>query len=143
MRSILRFARGGLLACLAMIAAPALAETIAVADLPFEFRAGKMTLPAGEYAFVVEPTGRSMSVRKRSGGHLTYMMVQSETNYRRAGVRSLVLQKLGGTYYLSHIWTGGTDGYRLPSSRAMREAEISGLRPEMTLVPLRVVRHGD
>lgn len=134
---------GGLMAGFALICVPVSAETVAVASVPFDFHIGKVALPPGEYSFAVGTGSTNMLVRKAGSEKPLIFVITGLEIHSRSSQASLVLQKVNGRHYLSHVWTGLSTAYRMPLTRAMREAEIAGARPELTFVPLQIARGGD
>ncbi len=105
----------------AAVALPACAQTTAaVGDIPFEFVAGNMIMPAGNYAisfpnerFTVALTGadRHTHVVNSNPKEIPSGMEQSQ----------LVFHKYGDRYFLSEIRTP-MGGREFPISRMEREA---------------------
>ncbi|HEY3132466.1 MAG TPA: hypothetical protein VGL91_23640 [Acidobacteriota bacterium] len=109
------------------------AQTATKATIPFQFKAGSSTFPAGEYTVDRIALGNSL------------LMIQSADCDRSAVVLTiavsgnpdksrLVFHRYGDQYFLSQIWKAGSDGGReLLKSRAERELEKS-MRERATVV---------
>ncbi len=96
-----------------------------VADVPFDFIVGDKTFQAGE--ITVRRTGDSEAVllisnaNSRQGAFRLTNSVQAAKTSEKA---KLVFNKYGDRYYLSQVWTSGTDsGRELLKSRSERATE--------------------
>ncbi|MGA8433032.1 MAG: hypothetical protein WB729_24635 [Candidatus Sulfotelmatobacter sp.] len=91
------------------------AQTFAKANVPFAFRVGSATLPAGTYE--VNPAGdASVVVRNRGAKGAALSTVRHETPRNTGG--KLVFHCVGGEYFLAEIWRGsGSYGLVIPTSK--------------------------
>ena len=92
-------------------------------NIPFDFQAGKRTLPAGEYR--IERLSAEMEgiqlIRQSDGKAATLVTtLPSESKDGTAPAR-LVFYRYGSEYFLSEIWTDGTHGRRLHKSAREKE----------------------
>jgi len=90
------------------------AETEVVSNVPFAFKVGKATLPAGEYT--LRTNGADLTVQL-TPAHGKSVVALAETRLgapkRPLDEGRLVFDKLGDTYYLSELWAPGDDGFLL------------------------------
>ena len=102
------------------------AQEPVLVKIPFEFTAGKMTLPAGEYqvlrgyaspALLIQRTDRSASTFVNSNA-VTYNRPQAQTK--------LVFRCYGKQCFLAQVWRAGeSQGRELPKSAKEKEQAIA------------------
>lgn len=92
-------------------------RTPAVAEIPFAFRIGFRSMPAGTY--IVEIKGKDVfSIKGDSGMTVTVVMWASPS--RRFPESAIIFHRLGGEYILREIRSAGNQGY-LWNGEAMAE----------------------
>ncbi len=82
------------------------------AKIPFEFKVGKTTLPAGDYLIVREEEGHPnlLEIRSESGSPAVLVHTQPVTRKKEWAARTeLQFIKVGKKEYLSQIWESDTD----------------------------------
>lgn len=92
------------------------------ADIPFEFIAGKATMPAGEYAVrsLTQPGIVAINAVDRSANAL--LLTQGAQALTAPEQAKLVFRKYGDRYFLAEMWgAGGLSGHRLPVTKTERE----------------------
>ena len=92
--------------------------------IPFSFTVGEKTLPAGTYT--VEPIGRNSNtawlVRSEDGRDVVIVNTSAVQSYETQEKGKLVFRQYGDRYFLSQIWTAGTNsGRELRRPRAETE----------------------
>jgi len=94
-----------------------------VAQVPFEFRAGNKTVPAGQTVIQRASTsGSALTIRNLDGKVNMFAMSYPDTPPKGAG-NSLVFHKYGDRYFLTEIRVQGSQiSYRLPEGKV--EAEL-------------------
>jgi len=101
------------------------AQEPVVVNIPFEFVAGKLTFPAGEYRVEKLEKG-SMAVlihRAHSSASFLVMTLPAQASEPQSNSK-LVFNRYGDRYFLSQYWSAGSSsGRMLPKSA--REKEIS------------------
>ncbi|MEJ7711937.1 MAG: hypothetical protein WKF84_19215 [Pyrinomonadaceae bacterium] len=122
-----------LLFALGAYAAPAQAQTTErlVFTIPFEFTAGTVRLPAGEYAVTrTSDTSLAYIIRSTDGRSVSIVAVKNTLRPNRANDRAkLVFNAYGEKYFLAQVQPGGYDlGKEFHKPRAEREM----LRAETT-----------
>jgi hypothetical protein len=110
---------------LVLAAGSAFAQTTKVqADIPFNFVVHNATMPAGTYTFSSVGIGGTLLIR---GTHNKAVKVVN-ANYAQSGAPSartkLVFRCYGTRYFLSQIWTEGSDRGRQLSKTAA-ESEVA------------------
>lgn len=116
----------------------ALAQDSMVVNIPFQFVAGKTTLPAGEYLVQSPEAGRAVILMHRAIPDASVALVTMPAAVRDPQSASkLVFNRYGNRYFLSQIWKQGyRQGKQLPKSP--REKELTRLasieKAEVTLV---------
>lgn len=107
-------------------AAPANAQTILRADVPFAFVAGDQALPAGTYNFVLDANFSFCHIYSLSDGSThPVRFVPGTTRPRNVNADRGVLQfqKYGNRYFLSEVWKpGNPDGLTAIASRRLMES---------------------
>jgi hypothetical protein len=96
-----------------------------VVNIPFEFVAGKATLPAGEYRVEKLEKGSVVVLIRgaRSGASATVMTMAAQANEPQSDSK-LVFNRYGNRYFLSQYWSAGSSRGR-QLLKSMREKEIS------------------
>ena len=108
-----------------LVASPVSARSSAVmwASIPFEFTVGKTVLPAGQYTVKTDYVSSGvLLIQGSDGGHS--VMILTNTAYANHSMDEtlLVFNRYGSQYFLSKVWTAGTDeGCELRKTPAERE----------------------
>jgi len=110
-----------------------------VTNIPFNFIVGQKTLPAGEYT--VEPNKRDSHnvwlVQRRDGRKsalFTTMPVRASETQEKT---KLIFHKYGDQYFLSQIWTPGSNsGRELLMPRLKRELTKSGIERQTIVLAI-------
>jgi hypothetical protein len=117
----------------------ALAQESMVVNIPFEFVAGKTTLPAGEYVVHTPISESAIFLINRTNPHASIvLMVMSTQSRDPQSVSKLVFNRYGNRRFLSQVWKAGYEqGKQLLKSP--REKELSRVasnetKSEVTLV---------
>jgi hypothetical protein len=99
------------------------AQTRLEANIPFEFRMGKTTLPAGDYLF--DYSSRLLIVHQEDGHHTAVMTLTSPVSRTKAPATGIVeFNRYSDAYFLSKIFTAGSpEGEAVPKSA--REKELA------------------
>ena len=109
---------------LLLTTASAYAQTIDVrADVPFKFVVAGRAMPKGEYTIrTLDSIDHALSIRGE-GQKPSIFLANSCVSLKSVQTK-LVFNRYGDQYFLSEIWTEGTDaGYQLARSR--RELEMA------------------
>lgn len=80
------------------------------ADIPFEFRAGTKTLPAGNYSFVFDESSRAVSVTGKGKNYGRLPVITRLSAHSSSQPAAIIFDKLGDTRALSEVWIPGIDG---------------------------------
>jgi len=101
------------------------AQEPVVVNIPFEFVAGKLTLPAGEYRVEKLENGSAVLLIHRAdrGASAMVMSIATQANAPQSDSK-LVFNRYGNRYFLSQYWSAGSSRGRLLLKSA-REKEIS------------------
>jgi hypothetical protein len=121
----------GLLAALACSGLEA--QTRLEANIPFEFKMGKTTLPAGDYLF--DYSSHLLVVHQENGQHTAVMTLTSPVSRTKAPETGVVeFNRYGDAYFLAKVFTAGSrDGEALP--KTAREKELANrVSPNQTEV---------
>ncbi|MFL6448453.1 MAG: hypothetical protein ACJ746_12285 [Bryobacteraceae bacterium] len=120
------FASAALLGLLMMPFAHAQSRIGLKGNIPFEFRIGDKTLPAGEYSFDRNgPGGKLVLMRNldyMSGNAIFTSYPVQAKSLRESETPNIVFHRYGGTYFLSQVWQGWGEstGLQLQKSKAER-----------------------
>ncbi len=81
-------------------------STRVTANIPFDFRVGSQTLPAGEYSVV--PKSPVLVVIRSTDGHQSALVMNNAIQASRISADGkLVFNRYGEFYFLSQVWTPG------------------------------------
>jgi hypothetical protein len=113
-----------------------------VAEIPFQFKVGNKTLPAGEYLVrSVSDTSPIvvLNIQSRDGKGSAMLMMTSVQGKTPDGAK-LLFNRYGSQYFFAQTWVGGHNiGLEAPRSRAERIAqrELAGIKPVTATVALK------
>jgi hypothetical protein len=115
------------------------AERPMLVNVPFEFIAGKVTLPAGEYRIQKVDAASVVLLISSSDTRAAVMLTTNAAQAKKIQTESsLVFNKYGHRYFLSQVWTEGSIRGRqlLKSQREKEAAQVASLetKGEITLV---------
>jgi len=136
-QTLRRFTVFSFLLMLTAVTVSAQSERIRVINIPFSFTVGQKTLPAGEYT--LEPNRKDSDnvwLLQSKGGHASALFT---TNTVRASETQeearLVFHRYGGQYFLSQIWTPGTNtGRELLISRLESQLAKNSIERQTTIL---------
>ena len=127
------------------VSAKAQCDVTTIARIPFQFSAGKATLPAGEYELSCSVSG-ILKLRNTARKVGSVMIVISRINGVSRDRAELVFHRYGNRYFLAQSWPVGTAGLELPKTHDERrlEHELVSLKPKAETVSLKLQRprHG-
>jgi hypothetical protein len=134
------FVMAGLLALSIMaVTQVALGQDSMVVNIPFEFVAGKATLPPGEYIVQAPESGSAVLLINRTTPNASIVLVTMPARSRDPQSASkLVFNRYGNRHFLAQVWKAGyAQGKQLLKSP--REKELSRVasnerKSEVTLV---------
>jgi hypothetical protein len=145
------FANATLLGLLLMPVANAQLTVGVQGKVPFEFRVGDQTLPAGEYKFVRQNEGTKLILMRNLNYKSGATVFNSNEVQVKASARSetprLVFHRYGNTYFLSQLWGGfgERNGAQLQQSKAEKTIahQMAALRkPDTVEVALNLTHRG-
>ena len=113
----------GMFLSVAMVNAQGQAPSKVEVNIPFEFSAGKTTLPAGVYS-IKRMSGELL--RLRSGDGKSAVILNAPVTHNSSdpnAVERLVFNKQGEEYFLSQIWLTATSGRQVWIGRETKKAE--------------------
>jgi hypothetical protein len=101
------------------------AQELLVVNIPFNFVAGNMTLPAGEYSIKVSAPERTLLLIDRKDAAMSSFMNTDAVATTEIQTESkLIFNRYGDRYFLSQVWTeGNSRGRQL--SKSAREKEMA------------------
>ena len=113
----------GMFLGLAMVNAQGQAPSKVKVEIPFEFAAGKTTLPAGVYT-IRRMSGELVRLSSEDGksGVILNAPVTNTSNNPNA-IERLVFSKQGEHYFLSQIWLTATSGRQVWMGREAEKSE--------------------
>jgi hypothetical protein len=113
----------GILLGFAGASAHAQAPSKVEANIPFEFSAGKTTLPPGVYS-IKRMSGNNVIVRSEDGkSNVILNAPVTNTSSDPNAVERLVFEKHGEHYALSQIWLTADTGRQVWTSRKNKKSE--------------------
>lgn len=131
------YAAIALVACVAFVslaAAPAHAQVLIKADVPFSFSAAHGVIPAGEYN--INRVGGQFTLVLYTNQRGIEVMMPLTTEWRRdLNTPKLVFHRYGDEYFLAEIWTS-TDGAVRSLAVHPRERQLAkaGVSPQVAVV---------
>jgi hypothetical protein len=119
----------GLLAALACSGLEA--QTRLEANIPFEFRMGKSTLPAGDYLF--DYSSHLLVVHQQDGQHTAVMTLTSPVSRTKAPETGVVeFNRYGDAYFLAKIFSPRSPGGEALPKTAHEKELASRATPAQT-----------
>lgn len=109
-----------------MTVMPVFAADVVIANVPFAFKAGAKSLPAGEYEFVLHPNDEIVAVSSTTNPKGPSSMVGIVTMLASAGSPDarVVFDKVGGQYILSEVWQPEGEGVLVQATKGKHEHHV-------------------
>ena len=104
------------------------AQEPVVASIPFQFTAGQMTLPAGEYRVQQLAVGSAVLLIRGTDNSAAALVMSNVTEANRPQTQSkMIFHRIGNRYYLSQIWVEGHSRGRelAPSSKEKQQGLLA------------------
>ena len=102
--------------------------------IPFEFRAGKQVMPAGEYT--LQDHGPWLILRQQDTGRSSGFLISNgvvRSNENRSA--SVTFHRYGEIYFLSAVWAGySRDGREVPPTPVEKELARKGGSPSSATI---------
>jgi hypothetical protein len=118
-----------------LAAASAKAEQAVAAQIPFPFHVGDSALPAGSYIVDTGPAAGVLRVRSDDGKSTVMILATRRQSATIPEQSKLVFHKYGDDYFLSQVWTGGSNsGRELRESRREIELAAAAQRGTQTIL---------
>lgn len=117
-------------------------RTQLIANIPFEFRVGGKTLPAGEYTLHqvnLASDHAVLQLRSRDGSAGAMVQMGSVIGKAQESAK-VIFNRYGNQYFFAQVWVDGDKtGLQAPKSRAERniERELAGNNAKTESVALR------
>ncbi|HET6975910.1 MAG TPA: hypothetical protein VFI24_06290 [Pyrinomonadaceae bacterium] len=109
----------------ALVNAQAQAPSKVKADIPFEFSAGRTTLPAGVYT-VKRISANVLTLRGEDGKSKVILNAPvTNTSTDPNAVERLVFSKQGEKFFLSQVWLTADSGRQVWTGRSVERIEIA------------------
>ena len=108
------------------------AQEMLVVNIPFDFAAGNMTLPAGEYSIkVTAPERTLLLIDRKDAAASAFMNTNPVVKTEMQTESKMIFNRYGDRYFLSEVWTAGNSrGRQLSKSR--REMEMAQIAKSET-----------
>ncbi|HXC87818.1 MAG TPA: hypothetical protein VNU23_08525 [Candidatus Cybelea sp.] len=108
------------------------AQEMLVVNIPFDFVAGNMTLPAGEYSIkVTAPERTLLLIDRKDAAASAFMNTNPVVKTEMQTESKMIFNRYGDRYFLSEVWTAGNSrGRQLSKSR--REMEMAQIAKSET-----------
>src|SRR5690349_13787014 len=103
------------------------------ADVPFDFTAGNITMPAGEYQVANSGHSGILLITKASSG--IFVGANAAQTSGRASSSKLIFHRYGDRYFLCQVWVQGQDrGSEVPMTKLEQELRASNARPSSVTI---------
>jgi hypothetical protein len=110
---------------LLLVAASAFAQTTKVqADIPFNFVVNRAAMPAGAYTISTVGLGGTLAIRGADNKVIQLVNANYAQSNKPSARTKLVFHCYGNRYFLSQIWTEGSDRGR-QFSKTAAESEVA------------------
>jgi hypothetical protein len=110
------------------------------ADIPFDFRVGSQSLPAGEYT-VVPKSPVMVVIQSKDGRRSSVAQSNAVQANQTSADGKLIFNRYGEYQFLSQIWTPGEEvGRKLIQSSSEQEVAAGGAPTETTTLIARKVK---
>jgi hypothetical protein len=121
---------------LLLSAGSAFAQTTKIkVDVPFNFVVNRTLMPAGTYTISSVGMGSTLAFRGTDNHALKLVNASYDTSSKPSESTKLVFRCYGDRYFLSQIWTEGSDrGRRLPKAAAESEVAMDFTPHDVILV---------
>lgn len=109
-----------------MTVMPAFAADVVIANVPFAFKAGAKSLPAGEYEFVLHPNDEVVAVSSTTNpkGPSSMVGVVTMLASPTSGDARVVFDKVGGQYILSEVRQPEGEGILVQATKGRHEHHV-------------------
>ena len=102
--------------------------------IPFEFYAGSVLMPAGEYTVAQTPGTRATQIYDRNGHVTSILPIVGKAN--AIGNNRMVFNRYGTMTFLSEIqWANSDTGYKLRESNLERETRLGNAPVRVAVQP--------
>jgi hypothetical protein len=119
----------------ALLIGPSLmAQNSETAEIPFDFHAGKLSLPAGTYTVENAVYNGVLQLRNEDSRHSIFLGSQGRESAKYDA--KLSFRCYNGNCFLSEVWMPGSPAYMFVKSSLEKEIEKSGTKLAMAYVPL-------
>ena len=106
------------------------ADLLATGDIPFAFRAGDASLPAGKYDVLRQSaTSNVLILRDNAVNKSVMVSFKTRLSPRASGNAELVFDKDAGGLYLTEVYVPAADGYFVEGARGPHTHESVKLAP--------------
>lgn len=103
------------------------------ADIPFEFRVGNTTLPAGYYEVRTQFAPGILVIRCYECNAAALVMTATVEAREKRETGALVFNRHDGKYALANVWNPGNEGRKLLKTKADREWARDRSHPSETI----------
>lgn len=98
-----------------------LASSRLIADIPFDFIVGDVTLPSGNYTVrAATSNGDGLRISSRDGKRSVIRLSNSIAEKSQKRTARMVFRRYGQQYFLAEVWTGEDHGLQLMKSKRER-----------------------
>ena len=104
--------------------APARAEEKVIAQVPFDFVVGSLTMPAGRYIVTETDDPALVSIANENGHDFTFVLTIADGNNERVSEPELVFDQFGGQRFLARIVTGDNEGREIPLKAGLTAEKV-------------------
>lgn len=115
-------------------------DAVVKANIPFDFQAGQLVMPAGEYQ--ISKSSEHMLLLRATGKNANEFLLVHEAYASNAPTgSSIVFDRYGNKYFLRQIWTAGNhDGLECQKGRIEKRVEAENRDASPVIVALNTYR---
>jgi hypothetical protein len=103
---------------------PARAEEKVIAQVPFDFVVGGLTMPAGRYIVTETDDPALVSIANENRHDFTFVLTIADGSNERVSEPELVFEQVGGQRFLARIVTGDSEGREIPLKAGLMSEKV-------------------
>ena len=117
------------------------AQEPVLVNIPFEFTAENMTLPAGQYRVQPGHASPALLIQRTDGSASTFVISMAVASNQLQSQTKLVFHRYGKRYFLAQVWRSGESRGRelLKSAKEKEQAIAHNEAPDQVTIVARLI----